>query len=33
MNFPALSLGTIAFAIFFYWLGRRFQWWPSFLPG
>lgn len=33
MNFPSISLGLIVVVIVAYWAGRRFGWWPSFLPG
>lgn len=30
---PQLTLGTILVFVVGYWLGRKFGWWPSFLPG
>lgn len=32
MNIFGISLSTILLFVFAYWLGKRFGWWPSFLP-
>ncbi len=29
---PRLSLGVVILVIVAYWAGKRFGWWPSFLP-
>lgn len=30
---PRITLPVIVLVILAYWAGRRFGWWPSFLPG
>lgn len=32
MSFPSITLPLIVLLILAYWLGKRFGWWPSFLP-
>ena len=33
MSLPNVTLPLLIIVILAYWAGRRFQWWPSFLPG
>lgn len=29
---PRLSLGVVVLVVIAYWAGKRYGWWPSFLP-